>query len=239
MDIPILWVAQTTDRKTGPITVGYIGESREQSFSTCRGCPLLKPEHGGTWKSGPMCNHQYSTPGLAHTSLIRAHRSGKDRTLATALKRRLSMARYVRILLGDPARLKERQLREVKDAADAEGLGVLSYTHFWREASRTSTKGRLLRELCMASCHTLEEADEAIELGWSATVIVPHDDDDGAPRTTPAGNRAIMCPATATKSAPQPVTCNACGKCDPRQSRGEVILFKDTGPNVPAAARKR
>lgn len=236
MQTPILWHHATSDRKTGPIVVGYIGEDRDQSYATCRGCPMLKPEHGGTWRPGqPMCNHQYSTPGLGHLNLIRAVQKGQDRSLDRALRKRLLMARYIRLpLTGDPARLTYSQLREVRDRADEEGLGVLAYTHFWAEASQTSTKGRLLRSMCMASCHSLEEADEAIAAGWKATVVVPHTD-DGATRTTPAGHKAILCPAQATKRMPNPVTCNACGKCDPSRNVGEVILFTDTGPTVPRA----
>lgn len=239
--VEVLWVARTGDRKTGPIPIGYIGGSREESLATCKGCPLLKREHGGKHAGeGPMCNAHYGTLGLAHNGLAKgvvAH-PGRDRTLERALEDRWKGARYVRFpALGDPARLPGRQLWQIRDAIREEGLGLLGYTHFWRDVGKASSKGRLLRQTFMASCGSLREADIAFKAGWIPTVVMPHTQPPGHSRT-PGGRPVVLCPAQTPKGKAQEVTCNDCGLCDRQENPGLGILFRDRGPNVPAAARR-
>ncbi len=239
--VEILWVGRTTDRKTGPIPMGYIGGSREESLATCRGCPLLRKRDGGSHVPGdPLCNAQYGTLGLGHTAMIRGMREhpSRDRSLERALGDRWAGAHYVRFpALGDPARISlavlRRVLRQIRDS----GLAILGYTHFWREVGKSSAKGRLLRRYFMASCGSLQEADEAIADGWLPTVIMPYTQPAGVIKT-PAGHPAVLCPAQTPKGKVAKVTCNACGLCARQQNPGLVILFRDRSPTVLAKARR-
>lgn len=221
--------------------MGYIGGSREESLATCKGCPLLKREHGGkhTGKK-PMCNAHYGTLGLAHAGLVNglvAHPE-RNRTLERALADRWRGARFARFpALGDPARLTLRQLLQIKRLIRGDGLGLLGYTRFWREVGKASAKGRLMRQMFMASCGSLQEADEAFKEGWIPTVVMPYTQPPGFSRT-PDGHPVILCPAQTPKGKVAGVTCNDCGLCDTHVNPGVGILFRDRGPNVPAAARR-
>jgi hypothetical protein len=116
--------------------------------------------------------------------------------------------------IGDPSSCSDEQITEIKTLAQRARLALVGYTHKWRTDPRW--KG-----LLMASCETLEAADQARAAGWKAATFLP------TPTTThtPAGHRIIQCPA---EKAPGKVTCNNCRLCDGSRP-GPVIGFTPHG----------
>ena len=58
------------------------------------------------------------------------------------------------------------------------------------------------------SCESLEQVDAAMSLGLPAVVVVPSDKE--APKTTPAGNRVMVCPA---QTQGDDMNCAKCKLC--------------------------
>ena len=193
-DSAAMWTASTKNSKTGDIPTLWVGSTRDESRASCKGCPLLE--------SGD-CYAQYGTPAIGHGSMIRAAAKGKGYTLREALKgtkRSAKMARFGAI--GDPGALSKRYLDKATKAVRSIGLDVIGYTHHWR--GRPDLAGTF-----MASCETLEQADEAIASGYRAAVVLPWD--HSATRyTTPNGARGIVCPAMTAEAKGGSVTCNDC-----------------------------
>lgn len=217
-----LWIPTTTNRKTGNIPTSYIGRTLEDVRRSCEAadCKLLENKQCYAW---------FGTPRAAYASLEKADERGKDHSLRTAIKQAVRSARFLRVgALGDPCLLPPDELAETYDTARSEGFrGVLAYTHGWKEA------GQHLCGLAMASCDSLEEADEALDEGWRTTAILPWDSaHDG--NITPAGRNVAVCAAQIKRG----VNCNTCGLCD-AQARGPPIIgFLDHGPQARAARRR-
>lgn len=199
-----------------------VGDSREASFASCEGCPLLKPEHGGqATPDRPMCYAQYGTPGMAHGSQVRARRAGRaPRTLRQVLGAASDEARALRLgTVGDPGVLALAYLDYVFEQARAANLAVLGYTHRWR--ARPELAGRLL-----ASVESDEDTHAAAAEGFRVARILPKTH-TGARWTTEDGTiSGIVCPAQRTKS----VTCNDCRLCDASNRSGPHIGFIDHSP---------
>ena len=212
MNYTVLWSATSNNRKTGNIPQGTIGTTKEEILHSCNvaQCKLRPVDQGGNGE----CYAHHGTPAMAASSKTRALARGKNYTLDNALPNSARSARFLRLAdIGDPVVLTREQVTSYRDKAIAAGMqGIISYSHAWKHA------GQHLKGLVMASCDTLEEADEAIEAGWRAAVILPHD----APlhgNTTPAGRRIVVCPA---QRLPNIVTCNICGACD-ASTKGPII----------------
>jgi hypothetical protein len=173
-----------------------------------------------------MCYAQHGNSSFAHSSMLKARANGKRYGLRQALANRHPDAKMVRVgAIGDPAgslSLVGATL-QAYEAVKAEGLAFVGYTHGWRQRI-----ARPLRRILMASCDSLEDADSAVSKGWRAAVVVPFD----APArfTTPAGHKAIVCPAMLAKGR---VTCNTCRLCDASKP-GPVVGFRDHGATSPA-----
>lgn len=211
MGYQLSWVAQTPNVKTGNIPTAYVGQTLDECRDSCQGCALLEKE----------C---YAWHGLSRVSLGRIEeriREGVDYSLANALENRHRDAKAARIgAMGDPARADRRALlRDVKKLR-AEGLAILSYTHFWRER-----QNQRLRSICMASCEFVEDAEEARSKGWLPAMLLPWDYhiERGPLVEIAGGERLLVCPAqTKGKNA---VTCNDCRMCDPEHpvwERGKI-----------------
>ncbi len=213
----VLWSARSSNTKTGDVPTAWIGRTRFESKVSCLDCPLL---------ANGSCYAQFGTPAIAHSSMIAAADRGKSRTMMEAINGRSPTARMLRVgAIGEPGRLHLSWWRAVRAAATAAKLDVLAYTHQWRNRPD-------LAKHSMASCDTLAEADEAIAMGYRATVVLPAD--HVTPQfKTPGGAIGIICPAIQSKilNVKKPVTCNSCRLCDGAK-KGPVIGFPDHGPKV-------
>jgi len=78
----------------------------------------------------------------------------------------------------------------------------------------------------MASCDSLVAADEAVDAGWRATVILPWNSPLDV--VTPAGRDVLVCPEQTKRG----VNCNTCGLCDASRRGPDVIGFLDHGPRA-------
>ena len=110
---------------------------------------------------------------------------------------------------------------ELKRKTNKEGIGILGYTHSWKQGHAEKIwKGYLL-----ASCDNMKEADEALDKGWRVSVVLPHGFvGEGKKQntfTTPKGRKGIVCPAMVTNGL---VDCNTCLLCV-GQKPGPVIGF--------------
>jgi hypothetical protein len=229
MEAKILWNATTTNRKTGNIPTAFVGKDREESFKSCEGCPLRDTS----------CYSQRGVVAVSHNSLLKKNKRVGDSaySLQNALKNRWVGARYVRFTaIGDGARCNPAEVREAHNSARKENLGWLAYTHFPEEVKAQGNE-----DLFCASVSTMEEADQVISQGFSrATTTARWDLYEEGKRayTTPAGNKAIICPALVAHSKGLRVTCNSCGLCDPSKPGPKVIIFPDHGPGVKAKIKK-
>jgi len=216
VDAEILWLARTTNTKTGDVPTAYIGKTRHQALRSCKGCNLLKNKDCYAW---------FGTPALALNGILRAYQRDPGRySFLNALAGRASTARMVRIsAIGDPARAKRRELLNAWRLAKQLKLAFVGYTHFHQDPNNQK-----LKKILMASCDTTSDADDAVKRGWRATTIVPYNF-VGKRFVTPAGNHAVICPAQTVDK----ITCNDCLLCDAsKQSRFKIIAFKDHGPKV-------
>lgn len=210
---------RSSNVKTGDVPTLWAGLTEEETRASCSGCSLL----------GEGC---YAWSGAVRFGAISARKKAaadpSSRTIAAAIAGAARSARMIRATgLGDIGRSGKAAADEVVSAAQSAGLALVGYTHHWREPSvATSWRGRL-----MASTETLADADQAVDAGWRATVIVPAD----APRVleTPAGRKVIVCPAQVREGA---VTCNECRLCDAGRP-GPVIAFRAHGNQKASAAR--
>lgn len=229
--INILWTPTTSNQKTGNIPTGYIGQTKEETKASCQGCPQFRDSNNKT-----RC---YAWGGLVHAGLLKvqetAAKSPFKYTLDYAIKHRNKKAKAVRIAaIGDPGRFQLRKIKHIINKIRKNGLAVLNYTHHWRELDPAKYS-----KLFMASCDTLEEAEQATKLGFRATAIVPYNWADKN-CLTPNGARAIVCPAIWGKRIGLPankvVTCNECKLCDPARN-GPIILFPNHGPQTRGGKR--
>ena len=215
--------SKSSNSKTGNIPQIGMGSSPEECIKSClaTGCEGVPKKFGGKgeWKC-------YALMGLAWTgarSAWKKYATDPSRyELHAALAKRHKKAKAVRLgSIGDPSALSPKQAKEIRQAIKEAGLFLIGYTHGWRFAHHW--KGHI-----MASCNSLEEADEAIDAGWSPTIIMPKDFEGTGPMKnifhTPKGRKGIMCPNQVHKKLiksgkskkASPITCNDCKKCDPK-----------------------
>lgn len=210
----LLWVAETPNVKTGRIPTGYVGSSRDETAGSCRAaeCPRLD---AGTCYAWTGATGTIALARLHDRSAAMPGRYG----LGSALRRRAKDARAVRLAaLGDLAGADEVEVRWSMRVVRRAGLAWLAYTHGWRR--------RALQDVALASCDSLEEADQAARLGYVAAAVVPAE--VTARRvTTPDGRELVVCPAIRLPE----VTCNACRLCDPAHPvwrRGDALRQRAT-----------
>jgi len=200
LSLSLTWVARTPNKKTGDIPTAYVGATVKECRSSCEGCALLD-EECYAW-------HGFAAMSLARIEERKILKPG-DYTLENALSRRHTDARVARIgAMGDPARADPETILEARRQIIEDGLdGVLSYTHFWREPW-----AQHLKDLCLASCEFIEDAQLALDMGWTPALLLPWDYnlDDGAKLfDLPDGSKGLICPAQTKED----VTCNDCRLC--------------------------
>jgi len=228
-DSAALWGVSKDNEKTGEVPTLYVGETREQSLGSCAGCSLLDEK---------KCYSQFGTVAFGHASMMKAKVRGKDYSLESALLKSPMGARMARLTaIGEITALREEYVDKSINMIKAWGLAVVGYIHQWRDNLRYAGS-------FMASCDTLEEVDEAIGLGFRATVVLPHDYMErpenlikipSKPFTTEAGHKGIVCPNTTSFGA---INCNSCLLCDASKP-GPVIGFVDHGPKYHTYHYKR
>ena len=237
----LLWLKATTATKLGAIPVSYVGETREESYASCKGCPLDPTREDAD--SGDNCYSHPGTPGMAHSSMARKIKRWKDAgkyaevlthyTIDRALAGRSWSAKYVRnVMLGDSARCDPKEVRSAHDKVREEELGWLSYTHFPFLVARRGDQDLYCASLPVKGLKMglFAQADYVIDaLGFSrATVTLPSGwlNENGATFTTPAGKQGVVCyEQMATALGKRPLTCNNCGLCDPKEEGPEVVGF--------------
>jgi hypothetical protein len=219
--IGFLTIAASYNGKTGNVPQIAVGVTREESIRSCLAvrCPLLHSKHGGQGGRieatettpahvNPVCYSQSGTGAIAHASSVKKAERCKDTPQTTigipgllnALKQSVRTARIVRLgSIGDPAALTREDLAAIFDTVQSKGLRVIGYSHGWSTmANAPSTE--FLKRRVMASCDTLEQADEATALGWQVAVTLPSSTPIGARPKTPAGHPVVICPAMSAKA---------------------------------------
>jgi len=208
MAVKLFYVGNSSNSKTGNIVQQFIGGTREESKKTCTGCPLLDNHH---------CYAQYRSEAWAHTWLIKKQKE-KDYTLKGALKKRDPKSRYIRLgSIGDPSAIKLDNYLRIVAQAKKVGLGILSYTHFWK------SRGSHLRGLALASCDSWDSALEAVKKKWRATIWVEKDFiQKNGNKGKVNGVKFAQCPYQTHGT-----TCNKCGLCDPTKDYlVPIIVFQ-------------
>ena len=245
----INWVPQSANTKTGNVPQAYIGNSLQGCKSSCEnsGCPLFTKENEHKYN----CYAWQGSVKLSYYTMLKTKKrlkeilaitlekqnqgqkltrkeknklkEAKERySLDFALENRHVRAKAVRLsALGDPGSVSYQEASELKSKTKKENLGILGYTHSWRQGhSQKIWKGYLL-----ASCDNMEEADEALDMGWRVSVVLPHGFvGEGKKQntfTTPKGRKGIVCPAMVSNGL---VDCNTCLLCVGQKS-GPVIGF--------------
>jgi len=193
------WTLAEENPKTGPIPTAWpldIPEARE----SCNGCALLESKECYAW---------YGSVVRGMMSVIKGATTDPTRYTLDACLRRARRKRNVVIKaarigpIGDPVGVDARVLRAAVRRLRAEGLAVLSYTHFWRER-----RAQKLQAFCRASCNNVQEAETALATGWKVSVILPWD--YTRPTFWVGSTRGRVCPVQLGK----PITCNDCRACD-------------------------
>lgn len=184
-----IWTVSTRNQKTGVIPTQYVGLNRAETWASCEGCALRPDADGGCYAWG-------GNVVRGANSVQKAAANGKPGTLRAVLDRTPRSAKCVRFgAIGDPSRVKRETVLADLELARAEGFKVLGYTHHWKGEPRTG----VLRNNFLASCETLEQAEEAAELGWLVSVA--------GPESVPG---MVTCPHY---KRPE-IQCNRCGLCD-------------------------
>ena len=218
-----LWIPTTKNTKTGSVPTLAVGATREQSLESCRDCALL--QSNATDGKG-RCYAQHGSPSFAHAQMVKTNRQDPTRyTFERAMQGRYVSARMVRFgSIGDPASIDHDTLRRWIDYVIDQSMSVIGYTHHWRDPAN-----QWLRDYFMASCESTVHADEAIAMGWKATIVADQDWNGSDVRAVD-GSSYLLCPAIAsTRKAGPKLTCNDCRLCDVKRNR-QVIVFPNHGP---------
>lgn len=213
---PIVAIALTgksSNRKTGAMVQTYIlradvhpceAVKDGRDVSICGDCKH-RPSQGGA------C---YVVVPQGPTSVWKAYKRGRYPHAPKAL-RLLGADRAVRLgTYGDPAAVPAW----IWSALTRDATKRTGYTHQWRALDSARIGGAMafhhrdvLRGLCMASCDTPEEREEATRAGWRTFRVMTPDEALGAGEFT--------CPAS--EEAGKRTTCEKCGACSGAQ-RGTV-----------------
>jgi hypothetical protein len=213
--------------KTGNMPTLWVGVTKEQALESCRisGCKLLPRRFGGAdgWINDELklkpCYAWQGTVKMAARSIYRSFaRNDRKYGIEHALNAAPRSARVLRLTgIGDPSALTEGQADHITEVTHYHKMKLYGFTAGWRFASWW--KGRL-----MASTFTLEEADEALDKGWRASTVLPHDFVGEGPKkntfVTPKGRKGVVCPFQMGAR----LQCTTCKLCV-AEKRGPIIGF--------------
>ena len=218
---------RSSNVKTGNMPTLWVGTTKEDAIESCRksNCALLPKRFGG--KDGRISSKLKLKPCYAWQGSVKMAAQSIYRSFATnphkyaieeALKKSVRSATVIRITgIGDPSALDEEQAQEITAAAQHHKMKLYGFTAGWRFAKWW--RGKL-----MASTFTLEEADEALDDGWRAATVLPHDFVGEGPKkntfTTPKGRKGVVCPYIMGAR----LTCTTCKLCV-AEKNGPIIGF--------------
>ena len=181
-DVPQTWILR---RNVDPVTATHDG----RDASICGTCPLRGQVSDGR-NAGRAC---YVRVHHGPQSIWAAYRRGAYSRPSPGQIAWTFAAAFVRLgAYGDPAAVPRR----VWDHVVRRARGWAGYTHAWRDFD--------LADLCMASCETDADADDAIARGYRVFRIVS----PGAARLADH----TPCPAAAEQG--HRMTCVECRRCD-------------------------
>lgn len=217
----LLAQATTRNKKTGNIPTLIIGQTDEQTLTSCQqsGCELLHTKYGGSGaykeKGLRPCYAHASSVSWATKSIRKAIEKGtktiKDYSVKEAFRLSAREARYFRLSsIGDCSILPRETIDMIVETGKKYNLIPLGYTAGWRKRND-------LQDVVLASNITQEDADKAISKGWRATCQVPKT--TRKTFVTPDGNLGIVCPEQTQANSGKEVTprnkitCNTCGLC--------------------------
>ena len=171
-------------------------------------------------KLGKMVNRVcYVNVGQAPQAIWQAHKRGRYPTYNRRRHSNLIRGRKVRLgAYGDPAALPIRILRDLVSLS----AGHAAYTH--QAFSIDRRRADLLAELCMISCETPAQHQEAVKRGWRPFTVIRAD------QQPPAG--AVECPFYSHQV--QCESCLLCGGTSRRAKPVYVIAHAKTGLNLGA-----
>lgn len=247
------------NKKTGPCGSVQIGASREETFSSCKcaKCPLLpsiniKKEDGSikNLKGNyiPLSNRKkegksnrlgnafqylkscYAHSGLASTaaqSLNKAYQKNPDRYSIKEMFDSMSWKmKFVRIgTIGDPCKADPKDLDQIRKLAKERGKTAFGYSHGW-DRDGMEKQADLLR----ASCMTIGRVKKALNKGFKASLVVPHNKGEKLQRIMNInGIEGRVCDFYSDeyldgKDNIQRTDCNDCLKCDPKTGP-DLIIF--------------
>ena len=193
--IAVILTLHSANRKTGDMAQVWIirsdinpveALSTGADVSICGNCPHRKQADGSR-----SC---YVNVGQAPNSVYKAYKAGKYQSDLHGLASREAVkGRKVRWgAYGDPALVDPLIFRII----NANAAGHTGYTHQWREPFAQWATGHL-----QASCDGMADYIAASQLGWKTFAVIPK------------GSKAYsgkLCPATATDSQAQCITCTLC-----------------------------
>lgn len=188
-------------------TIPYRAIQTGADDSVCGDC-ALRGEALGTVNKGRRCyvNTSHAPRGIWEAYHAGSYRTPKPMELRTWLRMfPLRLGAY-----GEPAALPTGLVRKMAIASK----GWTGYTHAWKRRSS-------LRNLCMASVESIEEAQKAWSKGWRTFRIRQ----PGEPRM----KNEVVCPAS--EEAGHITTCADCRLCEGLNSSSykSVVIF-DHGP---------
>lgn len=206
-DRKVHWVSKSADAKVGPVMVSY------SPLETC-------PDSCG-FKSGGCYAWE-----LFYLRIL-GEKIGdgrlKVRTLKEAMGKRKPEGRIARHrVAGDIVGDVPETIAEIK-MIEAAGLTNIGYTHHWR-----AEEAQPLKEYFRASCNTVEEAEEAISMGWAVTVAVHG---ESVPKSLPlAGQKAFLCPARKGVEGKKDINCDSCRLCRvDERTKNKIVMFETHG----------
>ena len=184
-----MWTTSVGNSKTGVIPTQYVGRTQDETWASCKGCNL-RPDAGGG------CYAWNGNSSRGANSVRKATDAGRAADLASVLQRTPRSAKAVRFgAIGDPSRVERSKVYADINLAREEGFKVLGYTHHWKSEPHN---GRL-KEHFLASCETLEQAEDALSRGWLVSVAGPE-----------SVEGMVTCPHY---DRPE-IQCNRCTLCD-------------------------
>ncbi len=200
------WVSESSDKKIGPVVASY---------STIESCPdSCELKSGGCYAWGLFYLKVLSSKIDKQKIAIKS--------LANALADKNPVAKIVRHrVAGDVVGDVEGTLEECA-SVEKNGLINIGYTHNWR-----AEEAQTLRGYFRASCNSLEDVKQAVNMGWTTTLVVA----GNVPKTTTIeGKKAVLCPARHGVEGKKDITCNDCTMCKVSdKTKDLIVMFKVHG----------